>query len=99
MRWRRPKPANVQLMKEHIQRVHEEAAKTRAMMNEIQSGDHIIVETKSTGRHYFGAKAWTEYQLHRLIVSEGPNYITFPLHDVLFVRTVIADKHMQYIRQ
>lgn len=86
-------------MSDLIKSVTEEAEKERAMMDEIQSGDHIIVATKSTGRHYFGAKAWTEYQLNRLHVSEGPNYVTFPLHDVLCVRTVIAGKTMNYIRQ
>ena len=96
---RRPSHANTDGMRYHIKRVSEEFEKTRKIMDEITSGDHIIVLTKSTGTHYFGAKAWTEYQLHRLHISEGPNYITFPMHDVLCVRTVKAGVTMNYIRQ
>ena len=86
-------------MRDHLKRIAEEAEKTRKIMDEITSGDHIVVLTKSTGTHYFGAKAWTEYQLNRLHVSEGPNYVTFMLHDVLIVRTVKAGVTMNYIRQ
>lgn len=86
-------------MSDYMKSVTEEAKRTRAIMDEITSGDHIVVLTKSTGKHYFGAKAWTEYQLHVMHVSEGPNVMTFLLHDVLCVRTVKAGITMNYIRQ
>ena len=86
-------------MRDHIKKVAEESEKARKIMDEITSGDHIVVLTKSTGTHYFGAKAWTEYQLHVMHVSEGPNVMSFLLHDVLCVRTVKAGITMNYIRQ
>lgn len=86
-------------MRDYIERVAEESEKRRKMKLEITNGDHIIVHTKSIGVHYFGAKARTEYEQNRLHVSEGPNCITFPMHDVLCVRTVKAGVTMNHIRE
>ena len=81
----------------------EEMAKKReeknALWEEITSGDYVIVETKSTGIHFFGAGAYTDYEPRVLYVHSGKSYFTFPLHDVVFVRHVIANENIKYMNQ